>query len=235
MYKEIYSDADWDSVLNIPDIDIIRVKMSEFKIPDNLPMNIKSLWCQSNNIGLLPVLPNSLVSLICNDNRLSELTNIYDIKKSGLRIINCNNNSIVAIDINDNLTKLSAANNNLSYISELPVLIERVDFENNKFVEIPYIFRDNIKYRFIVYIGFNNNPIKYVSQSICNMLKKVYMEGGGLYRINYTDDYIIVNINLDGSPYSKNCCKILCNGDAYMCSINLCDRYRKLFLPGSPH
>ena len=60
------------------------------KLPDLLPASLKDLFCENNQLTVLPNLPASLEWLNCNDNQLTVLPNL----PASLEWLNCQNNHL---------------------------------------------------------------------------------------------------------------------------------------------
>lgn len=219
----IKSNKCWE-IFNNNNINVIycndEFKFNEF--PVLLPVELKVLICNNNNIIELPILPNNIIALECNYNKLTHITNIYDKDTCFLERLLCNHNNIYIIDISRKLKNIYAQYNYLYYITQFYEYIKVIDFTMNIFTDIPQIFNHNITYYTLDYFSFTHNPIKYINIHTFNMIKQLYQNIKS-FNPNKHKPYLY----LYNTPFNINYCNTYCN-DKY-CTSTICDLYQQLF------
>ena len=99
-----------------------------------LPNTIKSLYCGDNQLLNLPTLPDSLVNLQCENNLLSRLENL----PNSIIDLDCYNNQITFIDkLPSSLIYFHCYLNQLSNLPELPNSITEFYCNDNKLNSLP--------------------------------------------------------------------------------------------------
>ena len=100
-----------------------------------LPNSLKSLYCSNNKLTDLPELPNSLELLYCCGNNLTSLPKLPD----SLKELYCYDNKIVSLNdhLPDSLKKLSCYCNMLTYLPNLPNKLQQLYCSKNKLKKLP--------------------------------------------------------------------------------------------------
>ena len=120
----------------------------------------------SFNCGIkkLPELPNGLIELHCDFNKLTKLPKL----PNGLEILHCQCNKLVEIpELSQTLIKIYCDNNNLVELPELPITLKVCYCSDNKLVELPEL-PETID---VLNCSFNN--IKYLSPGNCSVIKNI--------------------------------------------------------------
>jgi hypothetical protein len=113
------------SVSNEYDTTIITLRNYNLEDKNNVLSNLqyytklKSFDCSSCDLVELPeFLPNSLIKLICSNNRLTRLPNLDNLTQ--LEALWCNNNMLIELPSLSNLTKLELLNCSVNNLIKLP-------------------------------------------------------------------------------------------------------------------
>jgi Leucine-rich repeat (LRR) protein len=120
----------------------------------------------SFNCGIkkLPELPNGLIELHCDFNKLTKLPKL----PNGLVILHCQCNELVEIpELSQSLIKIYCDNNNLVELPELPKTLKICYCSGNKLVELPELPQS------LEILHCNDNNIKYLSPHNCLIIKNL--------------------------------------------------------------
>lgn len=152
-------------------------------LPGVLPQSLKIFYCDSNELTeILPgVLPQNLQIFNCGFNELSEI--LPEVLPQSLRIFNCCYNELTEIIpgvLPQSLQKFVCYSNEITEIlpGALPSGLKYLDYSNNEITEIlPWTLPESLIYfscegnsitvlqnlpRFLEYIYFDRNPLKFV-------------------------------------------------------------------------
>ena len=102
-------------------------------LPDLSNTKIKQLTC-TQNYGLtsLPKLPATLDTILCQENKISDISTL---KNSAVKLLSCYENNIKDLsNLPNTLTYLDASKNHLSIIDQLPNSIEEMYISNNLYL-----------------------------------------------------------------------------------------------------
>ena len=111
--KDAY--VNYNALLNFNNLDIES-------LPNNLPTDLRVLWCSDTKITYISNLPESLQTLECRNN--FRLAVIADLPKN-LRELNCGNSSLCSLGpLPASLRTLKCELTNISLIKDLPPYLE---------------------------------------------------------------------------------------------------------------
>ena len=112
------------------------------ELPKILPQNLKYLYCNYNQLTVLPELPQNLINLSCDYNRLTVLPEL----PKNLTSLSCDSNRLTVLpELPKNLMKLSCYYNRLTVLPELPLNLKYLYCNDNKLTALPKLPL-NLKY-----------------------------------------------------------------------------------------
>ena len=116
--------------INVPLI-LSNLNLPELPV---LPNNLKILYCDNNELTTLPELPNNLQRLVCDKNKLRNLPTL----PNSLKILDCDDNKLTALpELPNSLQKLVCSYNRLSNLPILPNTLQELNCNNNKLPTLP--------------------------------------------------------------------------------------------------
>jgi uncharacterized repeat protein (TIGR01451 family) len=122
------------------------------QIPANMPLNLNSLYISENQIfGPLLNVPPSVSILDISSN---QITSIPDF--NNLSFINCSNNAIDTLSLNNSnlLTTVICNNNNLAHIEGSFGYLQYMECSNNQLTSIDFVSNSLVSY-----LKFSNNQV----------------------------------------------------------------------------
>jgi len=168
---------------------------------------LETLFCNSNNLTSLPVLPKNLKKLYCSDNKLTSLPNLSE----NLEELYCSNNRLMSLPVlPEKLEKLYCFDNKLTALPVLPENLEELYCSNNELTSLPVLSKNLTE----LYCRDNNLTSLPV---LPEKLKQLVFYGNPIHDIIYKYDS---NLNI----IKKN--TIIWNNFRYL---YYCLKYRKRF------
>ena len=117
-----------------------------------LNASLRSLWCNNNQLTMLPELNASLQALYCSDNQLTMLPELND----SLQILHCYNNQLTMLpEFNHSLQRLYCSNNQLTMLPELNDSLQSLYCDNNQLTMLPEL-NDSLRW-----LNCSNNQLLY--------------------------------------------------------------------------
>jgi len=133
------NEFDIEEYLNLlPDnVDIINVLWQIKYLPDlSRFKNLQYLYCNTNELTSLSVLPENLKILYCFNNNLTSLP----VLPKNLKILHCSNNKLTSLPVlPENLKELYCHHNNLSSLPVLPKNLKRLHCYCNDLILLPVL------------------------------------------------------------------------------------------------
>ncbi len=174
--------------------------------------NAQISWCQISNLNL--GLKDSLISLICTNNRLSNLdlsqlpslheldcsknllTNLNTSQNDTLRELHCGGNQLINLDLSQNtsLTLLYCEGNLITNLIGLQSNLTNIVCDSNQLSSIDFSQCDSLHY-----LQMNYNLLTTVDVSNCSLLNQIYLEGNNLTSLdlglNPELDFVVAHNN----------------------------------------
>ena len=98
-----------------------------------LPPNLKTLYCDGNQLTSLPPLPDTLEVLICSNNRLTELPPL----PAGLIELQCERNQLTSLPtLNNNLKILNCEYNQITELPQIPGRLTMLNARDNPIIKL---------------------------------------------------------------------------------------------------
>lgn len=112
------------------------------KLPKKLPKKLEKLYCESNPIYNLPILPDRLTIFNCCYTEIDQILKLPKSLKS-LLCKGCKNLKTLS-ELPDSLIQLIAKDSGLTKIPKLPPNIEHIDLRNTKVDNMPLLLPSSI-------------------------------------------------------------------------------------------
>ena len=160
-----------------------------------LPNSLTELYCNNNQITLLPNLPSSLEKLDCQYNKLTHLPEL----PNSLTELYCNNNQLTYFPNNqlpNSLITINCSDNKLTSLPNLPNSLSELSCRDNPLTLIPNLNKiRNLGCNFLIdyidydpdYMEINFNFVPFFSKKLYDS----YIEIKDYGRITSNEDYIL--------------------------------------------
>jgi len=168
--------------------DNVKIINISYKLIKYLPdlsrfKNLKYLYCDTNELTSLPVLPEKLKILICYNNNLTSLPDLPE----NLERLECCYNQLTSLPIlNKNLKILDCKHNLLTSLPVLPKNLKRLYCHYNKLSLLPVLPENLIE------LCCYSNDIKSLPV-LSEKLKVLIYFGNPIYNIIHNNDLNIMN------------------------------------------
>jgi Leucine-rich repeat (LRR) protein len=183
----------------------LRITFTCIRELPQLPDTIHFLDIQDNLLEHLGILPRSLETLICSNNRLRHL-HISAENTPVLNNVSCEKNNIETLELPDTVTFLNARHNKISEIRKLPELLRILHIENNQLTELTHLPKNlhvlNCAHNLLThienmhdlsklyYINCADNQIKHIE--LPERVHHVNVRNNFLETIDHFPDFIIL-------------------------------------------
>ena len=195
------------------DTTIIILRNYNLKYKNNVLSNLKyytklkSFDCSRCDLVELPEnLPNSLMSLICSNNRLTRLPNLDNLTQ--LESLWCNNNILSELPSLSNLTKLEllncSANNLIKLPERLPNSIQFLYCWINKLEELPEILPN-----YLFHLQCYHNKLKILPDLPDSLIYLNSNDNHKDFKLNYPNFKIITINQINGISRNLKRLKII--------------------------
>jgi hypothetical protein len=163
-WKENLRKGCYDIIINGKDISILNISYLNLNyIPKIFHFNLIELNCSFNELEELPILPNCLKILLCNNNKIKRIEKLPE----SIEILNISCNDLESIYLPEKIEKLYIHNNkninNFEYIKLLILNIKHLNFlQCNEGIDVSSLLFDNLKIIQDDYenIYYNDNDMK---------------------------------------------------------------------------
>lgn len=201
------------NIINLNELTLLNeLTINDTKIGrlNDLPPNLATIDLSSNNLSILPILPNSVKTLKCSNNPIYILnlpTNLnmlfcskcklksIDLCKT-LKTVNISNNQITKIDLFEGLVDINIGNNPIRSVELWPATLKRLNINGTKIRNIDSIPRN------IELLNISNTLVDNIDLNDLSDIKHLSVAGLGILALPYIPS-TITSLNISFNNLRK--------------------------------